>query len=288
MTSKPSIRNVLCICATYNRSLKSLRSIQSLKQILEKVNFSVKFIVYDSGSIDGTRDILAKNIENIVIIKGTSNVYWAQAMYRASLCSDFALDNFDAVIVFNDDISIYPRKFKLWLEYSTNKENAIVGAFFKGKNGNVSYGGFKRTWFGFSKICQLKQNSPDALNFNLLYIPSNIIMKYGWLPGNFKHGMVDLFFTNYLKKRGVKLFLPDFFVGRCDENDYAKRSLNELKLGKISFLDLMRDPKMLPPSDYFSLCRQFNLFFVLFVFPRPYVKFFGIYLWTFFKKKWNG
>lgn len=107
--------------------------IVSLKEILkhiynqEDVKFTIKVIVIDDGSDDGTHNLLNQQFPDAIVINGDGNWWWTKCMNEGF---KKAVElKCDYVLILNDDVEIKTDYLKTLLnDYSTLPENSILGS----------------------------------------------------------------------------------------------------------------------------------------------------------------
>ena len=137
--------------------------------------------------------------------------------------------NFDYLLVFNDDVTLYPNALEVILKAAKKsqkegiKNYAVSGAFKNGKNGETSYGGVvKKYWWHPVKYEKISPNGKIqecfTLNMNYALISKSALDLIGFLSPEFTHKAGDYDFGLRLRKAGGRVVLAQEYVGLCSIN----------------------------------------------------------------------
>lgn len=121
-----------------------------------------------------------------------------------------------------------------------------------------TYGGFVLGpwWRRLSMRAVTPNGQPkriDAANGNLLLAARTVDDQVGGFPRGFVHGMADNDYTLRARKIGIHSYLTPTAIGTCERNR-VQGTWKDLQLPPHERLRLLRSPKGLPFSTYWSFC----------------------------------
>lgn len=199
------------VIPVHNRRLVTLKCLKNLREIGCFERFSV--IVIDDGSADGTSEAIASNFPEVILLKGSGQLWWSGAV---ALGMKHAYKQ-DAkyIIWLNDDCLVKKGTFEDLIEFCRSKSMAIVGSqgHEVSNSHELSFGGKTSKWhfplnyklqeFPINKITQC-----DMLSGNLVCFPRSAIDSCGYPDfESFPHYGGDTVFFQALKRKGFKLFI---------------------------------------------------------------------------------
>lgn len=274
---------VLLTC--YNRKEKTIKCLYSLykahSQYTSKI--SLKVILTDDGSVDGTSESVMELFPDTKIIKGNGKLYWAGGMRNS--WSEALVDGYDGYLLLNDDVELYAEIFGELtesLEYGLQKyktEPIFVGATDDG-NGFLTYSGslitsrFRNTYKRLSPNCTFQRC--DVANANIMYVPQSVVNVIGIFSDKFSHGLADYDYTITANKHNIPVLLSRVYCGCC-ENDNIDRYIQFLQLNLIDRARYLLKPKGLAFLDQsYYMRKHFPL--------RLPIIYFGALMKTFFPR----
>jgi GT2 family glycosyltransferase len=142
---------------------------------------------------------------------------------------------FDYLLVFNDDIQLYPDALANLLRAAEEvartgrKEYAVVGSFRDPATKATTYGGVVRVhpWrsFRFQRVDPLdKVQECDTLNMNFALISRSALDRVGFLSPCFTHAKADYDFGLRLRNRGGLILVAPGYMGLCARNQKSGTS----------------------------------------------------------------
>jgi GT2 family glycosyltransferase len=162
---------------------------------------------------------------DVKIIKGRVDLFWCGGM-RCGWNSWVSKQSYDAVLVFNDDIVLYPeainrliRSAQLIGDYA--EPFVIVGSLKEGRSDLISYGGMKKinilhpTRFSLVEPSNINLGC-DTINMNFTLISSGSINLIGFLSKDYIHHRADFDYGLRLKSAGGKVIVAEGCYGECD------------------------------------------------------------------------
>ena len=173
------------IIVNYNGYKDTIECIESLKK---NINSNYEIIVVDNKSTDKSSELL-KKIDGIHFIESDKNGGFS---YGNNLGIKYALNNnFDNVILLNNDTIVTPNCFDLMVEKSKIKDVGIVGnkiLYYDDKNKIYAYGGCinrKRgtveLGYNLKENCELENLEVDFISGCCMLIKRDVFEKIGLL-----------------------------------------------------------------------------------------------------------
>lgn len=199
------------IIPVYNRKNITLKCLENLRDNEDLDSF--KIVVIDDGSTDGTRKLISKYYPDVIVLKGTGDLWWTGAI---SLGMKYAYTKgADYIVWLNDDCELLPETLSSLVQLCQEQSNVIAGAqgFLKGYDNRISFGGKRKTWKGYRLFRADKHvYTCDLLSGNIVCIPRKVIDAIGF-PGtrNTPHYGGDSLYLIRAQKAGIKLLLDARF-----------------------------------------------------------------------------
>jgi GT2 family glycosyltransferase len=208
----------ICI-PVFNRINYTLKCIESIK----KQSYSnYRIIICDDGSTDGTYDVIINQFPEIILLKGTGNMWWAGA---TNMCIQKALTlghNEDYVFTLNNDTELLEDSLVKAIELAGSLPQAIIGSVnvFQNDPSKIEPSAFKRSNKLFFKMLPVRiHNLGDYIPQNIEFIevdafagkgvliPLETFRKVGLYNSNLlPHYHADTEFTLRARALGYKLF----------------------------------------------------------------------------------
>lgn len=226
---------VLLTC--FNRKNKTISCLDSLYRAFKYFNLSsdkecfMKIFLTDDNSSDGTSDaILNKFTDNIVILKGNGNLFWAGGMrnsWNAAIADEISWDYY---LLLNDDVDVYENLFfELFQVDEFSKKTYNSQGLYSGitcskeDESKLTYGGSKwKNRFFATSVMLPPTGHPqecDMTNANILMVPKLLVEKNGIFWDGYTHGKADYDYSIQVKKKGFPVLLTSNYCGKCD-NDH--------------------------------------------------------------------
>ena len=228
----------------FNRKAKTLNAIGSLLESVRRYSkeFNVVFYITNDGCTDGTPEAIRERYadEQINIIEGDGNLYWAggmRAAWRAAL-ADNDKYNWTYYFLYNDDTKLFPDGFKELMDthiYCLNtchKTGFYSGITCDSRDHNkITYGGDvflnsftgRRQRLGASDVPQLC----DFTNANAVLLSSEVVKKIGIFYEGYRHGAADFDYSFLARKAGFPVLITAHPVGECDNDHESSEDLQE-------------------------------------------------------------
>lgn len=219
---------ILAITCCFNRKEKTLSALDQIQKFFRLSGFEYHTLVVDDCSFDGSYEAIGKYYPDIEVIRTNGNAYWAGAIRFGWEHMGTRTNQFDAVLVFNDDIELDSDRLtkNTPLIVQTLKNQDIYVGQFRGATNTISYGlnARRSLWhplkFGLAYDTGSKTDRIGlrVANFNFVLIPVSVIEQIGFLKPYFVHKGADFEFSLRAFKAGFNLVASDGFIGMCERN----------------------------------------------------------------------
>jgi GT2 family glycosyltransferase len=231
-------------------------TIQCLRQVFDQELDDVELEVYlvDDGSSDGTTPAVLEQFPMVTVIQGTGTLYWTGGTCAAEEAA-WPTDP-DYLLWLNDDVRLDRRAIRTLIEAAEVSANRaiVVGSCADPDTGAPLYGGYRRT--NRRRPLQLCRVSPsgdleqlDAMNGNVVLIPSAVRDSVGPLDRRFSHNMADLDYGFRARDAGWNVVLASQFVGTCPPNP-SKARWRDPAVPLRERLRAVKSFRGLPPTEW--------------------------------------
>lgn len=214
---------ILLVC--HNRRDTTLRALRGIAAQVSA--FPVRTILFDDASTDGTASAVRREFPATTILEGDGSAFWNgglnQAWQRA------ASEPVEAFLWLNDDVELdtnaFSRLTAAWqsMRDCLGHERFILAAATRDREGNVTYGGFRRERSPFA--FRLKQMPPsdelqsiDTFNGNIVLVPRAVVDCIGINDPVFHHNLGDIDYGLRARAKGVRVMLMPQTLGICEAN----------------------------------------------------------------------
>lgn len=246
---------ILAIFTCFNRREKTRKCLERLIQGNPNIHF--KFIAVDDNSTDGTWEMLSKYKE-VQVLRGNGNLYYSGGMRLGIAAAKEICDDFDRVMLLNDDVEFYPNAIEKLIQYSDEKNEIVAGATCD-KKGMLSYGGaIKKSKFRPAYkivMSEKKKIYCDTFNANCVLIPVNVFKVLPNIDEVYTHYAGDYDYGLEAGRLGYVMTVSDFFVGECEDNPLTG-TWRDIKLSRRERIRRKESPKGLPYREWYHFVRK--------------------------------
>lgn len=218
------------IIASHNRRELTVRAVERAAESASRSGLSIRFVVYDDGSSDGTADALRAMTTPVTVLEGDGTAFWAASMSVAEEHAMRGAGDGDWIVWMNDDILIdLDALDRVRPHLSAHPQSVFVASFREPGEATISYGGYRR----ISRVHPLRVTPTqpgdeivpiDTMNGNLVFVPVSVVGTIGGIDGSFAHAAADTDFGLRCRRQGVPLLLLPGTYGSCARNPVATGS----------------------------------------------------------------
>ncbi|GAB5560630.1 MAG: hypothetical protein SynsKO_22770 [Synoicihabitans sp.] len=238
------------VIPAHNRRDTTLACLRTLGSLPE--SRSLKVVVVDDGSSDGTGEAIAREFPETTIIAGTGDLWWTGAT-EIGMRHAYG-EGAEFIVWLNDDCLPEPGALEQLINTS-RKRKAIVGGRIVAPTGpETIYGGFAEQNSQIHRLGtpEAALMSCAALNGNMVCFPRNVISMIGWPDSRgCPHAYGDVDYTLRAHRRGIPVLLDKNAraVGMPNlSQDYARWLRDEVSLGPIWRAIPRKGSHLYPPA----------------------------------------
>lgn len=263
---------IVGIMTCFNRKIKTISSITKLIQGNPCIDF--KFIVTDDKSTDGTKEAL-NQIPEVIVLAGNGSLFYSGGMRLAMQYALEYMDSYDYCLLFNDDVEFNNKAIEKMLSIGSGRE-ILVGSTCD-NNGKLSYGGVIKKSSYRPNFAIIDGKSPrarscDTFNANCVLIPWNIFKDLGNMDSAYSHSLGDFDYGFKATRKGIPIWVCDFFVGKCCDNQVTG-SWRDPLLSRRERLRKKESPKGLPRREWWHyLKKNYSIWTAIVYSITPYIR----------------
>ncbi len=272
------IKKIAAILTVFNRKQKTLSCLEHLFAALDNYNnqdakegaVQLTIFLTDDGSTDDTAEAIRVALpeQDIHIIQGTGNLFWAGGMRYAW---EEALKNnqkWDYFLLLNDDTTPHKNMFEELFEADDYckkhyKRKGIYSGIIcmPGNPSTITYGGsvFANKTKGRQIMLQPTgvPQQADMTNANILLIHHSVVDEIGIFHRAFQHGCADYDYSMQAVKSGIPVLVTSYICGEC-EHDHDTQKEEIMRLINMSLRERIRYVKspVHSDSDYLLFVRR--------------------------------
>lgn len=215
---------VLLTC--FNRKENTLACLKQLFYLHQDIDV----YIVDDNSTDGTGEAVAIQFPQVVLIKGTGDLFWNRGMYTAWQAASHK--DYDFYLWLNDDVLLYENCFSELLSCSKiNSDNAIIcGIIESSSRDRVLYGGYDKNKRLIVSNGQL--NPIQYMNGNVVLVPKKVYKAVGNLDVIFHHDLGDVDYGLRAAKLKIGVFTTRVAIASGQTNSICRERQNNTTLQK--------------------------------------------------------
>lgn len=206
---------VYVLLPVHNRRDITLGCIECLRK---QTYPNVRLVLIDDGSTDGTAESVKGQIEDVIVIRGKGNWWWAGSLqqghewlWRNNIAGD------DVVLIMNDDTVFEPDFISIgWSLLAEHPSTLLTATGYNKKTGQQQdSGGYIMDWatLGFAETFDNAKINCSSTR-GLMVRVADFLEVEGFHPRLIPHYLSDLEFTMRAQKKGKHLMIhPDFQIG---------------------------------------------------------------------------
>ncbi len=277
------IKNVAVLLTCHNRKNKTIICLNNLFDAYKNVlnYFEISVYLTDDDSVDGTNEEVRKLFPDVIILKGSGDMFWAGGMRNS--WKEALKYKYDAYLLLNDDTYVSKNLFNelnACHEYSLIKFNSggiYIGSIHDGEN-NFTYGGSEITSKFLNKYRPIVPNGKiekcDLGNGNIMFVTKDVVKEIGILSDDYTHAIADYDYTLTAIKNNIPVLVTANYCGVCSNDNQFHYS----KFIKLSFKErkeYLYHPTGLAFSDQVKFMKKFYPYRVPFLYIAALVKLFS-------------
>jgi GT2 family glycosyltransferase len=258
---------VLVTC--FNRRETTLRCLQSLAEQRVPAGYSLRTLLTDDGSTDGTGDAVRCEFPATTVVQGNGNQYWVGGTQQAWDAAGEA----DFYLWLNDDVRLRPEALATLVaayEAAGDPTAIVVGATCDPISGKTATGGMSvASWFSASLIAPTGAVQPcDTFNGNIVLVPRQAEERIGGLNTAFTHFFGDGDYGLRARKAGIPLLVAPGHLGECRLNSAMGSTFDEQLSVRQRWAKLFGPKGYRPPRQWWAFVRSHA--------PRPKTLYFAV------------
>lgn len=248
---------ILGLFTCHNRYEKTRKC---LEQLLQDTGIRWEFIAVNDNSTDGTEEFL-NNTKEVTVLQGDGNLYYSGGMRLAIQAAKekFHNNEYDFVLLLNDDVAFYRNAVSRLVDY-LNEEQAIMVGATEDERGEFTYGGViqKSSWRPKYKHVMSKSEKIrcDTFNANCVLIPSKIFLALDNMDPVYVHSFGDYDYGFTASKKGITIYVSNFFVGICEYDHDIKNTWKDFELPRRKRLELKETALGNPGGIWFHFLKK--------------------------------
>lgn len=229
--------HIAVIVTCYNRCQLTLASLRALFNSINTYNLTntdkqvaATVFLTDDACTDGTVETVLKKFpdENIQIINGTGNLFWAGGMRKAWKAAIDSPQNWDYFLLLNDDTFCKDDAMEelLSTQYhikDKHGQEGIVSAVCESADGKkITYGAeyYSHPLIGKSLFMH-PTGKPEPcyrINCNLVLVSHNVVEQIGIFDDDFKHSCADWAYGIKASRSGIPVYITSKVCAVCENN----------------------------------------------------------------------
>lgn len=284
-------QNIAVLLTCHNRKTKTIDCLSSFFKATIPTEYELDIFLTDDGSSDGTGEAVKGLFPQVKVLKGDGNLFWAGGM-RLAWKTAMSEKSYDAYLLINDDVVLYPDFFVHLLEteaYSlaqTGKKGIYSGATMD-DSGMVSYGAsvIKKNHFIMTAQKLEPASQPQRCEFtnaNVLWISGDVVDKIGIFSEKYTHGIADYDYSLQAVKKQIPVWLAPNVCGVCNYDHGKKWKSNNIPLKQR--IAWVKSPKGLAYNEYMYYIRKHFPMYLPYSFFLMWMKVFFPFIWDRYKK----
>lgn len=189
----------------HNRKETTLRFIHCLKN---QTYQNYELILIDDGSNDGTSEAVQKSLDNVTIIKGDGDLWWAGSLQKGyELLKKRSIPLSDIILIINDD-TIFEESF---LENGSSllskyRNILLLARCYTEQKHKLDDRGLTIDWFRLNFTQAISDDKIDCFSTRGLFFCMEDFNKIGgFFPKFLPHYLSDYEFTIRAKRKGMKM-----------------------------------------------------------------------------------
>lgn len=236
----------------HNRKALTIACLRSLLQQNLPQSATLRVVLVDDGSSDGTSDAVRETFPQVRIIQGSGNLFWCGGMRMA--WREAAKDDPDYYLLFNDDTALEEDAIVNLIELAGLPESRViaVASIADSVTREANYGGVSMRKGILSpadtEIC-------DTFTANCVLVPRAVYKELGVFHDAYTHAMGDTDYGIQARRKGISILKSTRFLGTCGSNP-VENTWRDKSLPRKERLRLLQTTKGLPFREWLAFTQR--------------------------------
>jgi GT2 family glycosyltransferase len=237
--------NIATIITCHNRKQMTMKALSCLYEAAETYRqesdspLRLKLFLTDDGCSDGTAESIEQTFRNedIVILKGNGQLYWAGGMRYAWKEALKEHSQWGYYLLLNDDTFLFKHALIELLEtHHYSLKTYSKGGVYSGitcctNQQKITYGG---GYYSHPLIGKFVLIHPDGhpqtckiTNANILLVPKTVVDEIGIFDSCYRHRCADWAYGLQANKAGLPVLVTASVCGICEDDHYSDEEEQE-------------------------------------------------------------
>ena len=267
--SDAPLKDIAVLITCFNRRETTLQCLRRLREQVVPSGYSIRVVLTDDGSSDGTGDAVRREFPAATVLHGDGHQYWV----GGTLMAWDAARPADFYRWLNDDVTLRPGAIQSLIEVheaSANPAAIAVGATCDPDRGKTCTGGMHRTnWYNVRVMEPTDAvQMCDSINGNIVLVPRAAEERIGVLDSTYTHFFADGDYGLRARKNGLPVLLAPGHLGECRLNPLANSSFDATLSAAQRWKKMFGPKGYRPPKQWWTFVRAHA--------PRPKVLFWAM------------
>lgn len=263
------MKDIAVLITCFNRRETTLRCLRALREQSLPAGYSLRVVLTDDGSSDGTGDAVRREFPEATVLRGDGHQYWV----GGTLIAWDAARPADFYLWLNDDVVLRPGAIQSLIEVheAAGDPSAIaVGATCDPDRGKTCTGGMHRTSWYDVRVMEPTDavQMCDSINGNIVLVPRAAEERIGVLDSAYTHFFADGDYGLRARRHGVPVLLAPGHLGECKLNPLANSSFDPNLSASQRWKKMLGPKGYRPPRQWWAFVRAHA--------PRPKVLFWAM------------
>jgi GT2 family glycosyltransferase len=220
-------REIAVLMTCHNRRELTLRCLRSLFAQHLPDGYSLRVVLTDDGSTDGTGEAVRHEFAAVTIVPGDGSLYWCggtTAAWNVARPAGFYL-------WLNDDVQLRAGALQALVdtfERSGDNRTIVAGATVDPLGNKTVTGGMRReSWYKCRLLEPSDRATPcDSFNGNIVLVPRAAELLLGGLDPAYTHYFGDADYGIRARQAGIPVLLAPGHLGECRLNSRCNTSFD--------------------------------------------------------------
>lgn len=270
----PRTQDTAVLITCHNRRETTLRCLRALTEQRLPVGHTLRVILTDDGSTDGTGDAVRREFPATTVLQGDGNLFWVGGTllaWQAARPADFYL-------WLNDDVELRPDALRTLFDVHQSAGDPaaiVVGATCDPETGKTGTGGMRRRgWYNVSiMVPSGRVEMCDSMNGNIVLVPRVVEQRIGCLDSSYTHFFADGDYGIRARKHGIPVLLAPAHLGECRLNPLTDTSFDTSLTTKQRWQKMCGPKGYRRPREWWAFVRSHAPRPKVFFWAAPYVLF---------------